>query len=139
MGSIKYVIFVFLVLIIILLSYLIINKTTWIVNYKGKKEYNFLYPNSFIANNIDQCPSGCVRGVCNDNNNIGNCTNDYQCSYCADEETNMFYVDFDNRQEILYKYNKNSSNKKTKSLNEKIEENNNYISDLNVHIKDINS
>ena len=118
---------------------MIINKTNLIVNYKGKKEYNFLYPKSFVADNIDQCPPGCVRGVCDKKEIKGHCFNDYQCSYCADEETNMFYVDFDNRGEILYKYNKNYNNKKTKKLNKKIKENNNYISDLNVHIKDINS
>ena len=139
MGSIKYLLFIFLVLIIILLSYFIINKTNMIVNYKGTKEYNFLYPKSFIAENIDQCPPGCTRGVCDKKDIKGYCVNDYQCSYCADEETNMFYVDFQDRGEILHKYNKNSSNKNTKSLNDRIMENNIYISDLNVHIKDINS
>lgn len=139
MNSIKYFIFIFLVLIIILLTYLIINKTNLIVNYKGKKEYNFTYPKSFIAENIDQCPAGCIRGVCNVNDKVGNCLNDYQCSYCADEETNMFYVDFENRGEILHEYNKSTDNNKTKTLNEKIKENNEYIYDLNNHIKDINS
>ena len=138
MNIIKYLVFVFLVLLILILSYLIINKTDLIVNYKGIKDYNFLYPKSFIQDNIDKCPPGCVRGVCDDEENIGNCIYDYQCSYCADEETNRFYVDY-NRQDILNTYNKNTNIKKNKDLNERIKENNEYINDLNNHIKDINS
>ena len=139
MSSIKYIIFIFLVIIIILLSYLIITKTELLVDYKGMKQYNFLYPKSFIAKNIDKCPPGCVRGVCSVNNNLGNCQNDFQCSYCADEETNMFYVDFDNRGNILNNYDKNTNNKQTLTLNDQIEESNDYINDLNIHIRDINS
>ena len=135
----KIIIFIILVLIILLLSYLIINKSNLIVKYKGIKSYDFLYPKSFVSENIDQCPKGCIRGVCDKDEVNGNCLYDYQCSYCADEETNRFYVDFDGRDEILNDYNKNNTNKKEKSLNNKIEENNEYIDELNDQIKDLNS
>ena len=51
MNSIKYFIFIFLVLIIILLAYLIINKTNLIVNYKGKKDSKIVL--QFLKNGWD--------------------------------------------------------------------------------------
>ena len=52
-------------------------------------EYKVLTSNK--TNNI--CLQGCVKGVCEkQNNNPLECKYNFQCSYCQDKDTNMFYV-----------------------------------------------
>ena len=47
--------------------------------------------------NMNYCLDGCIRGTCNKNNKNNSCKYNYQCQYCQDKVTNMFYVDFDNK------------------------------------------
>jgi len=105
------------------------------------KSYEFQLPIKGDGANKNICPKGCIRGVC-EKKNGSKCKHDYNCNYCRDETTNMFYVNssLQNEDKILPEY--EESKKITKSsrdiLNEKILANNLYIDNLNNKIKEIN-
>ena len=136
----------FTVLIFIIIIFLIIglvmlyskNAVSSPNNYKGMKSYQVLTPIKDNGRHMNLCPSGCIRGVCN---NGGNCKYDFQCQYCQDPRTNMFYVNFDKEREILpvYEESKNLKKREKRLLNEVIEENNEYIDKLNKDIMKYNT
>ena len=136
------IIFTMIILIIIFIFiYFIIDKSNLIVKEKDLKQYDYPYPKSFVSNYIKKCPLGCIRGVCKRMNNKNGCKYDYQCSYCTDNKTNRFFVDFGNRNEIIpiYEEQKKISPKQAYTLNNEIKENNDYINELNEEIEYINS
>ncbi len=98
------------------------------VNNQIKKEYTISTPIDYPAKNMNDCPTGCLRGVCSpekknttktdnkntttkkdeknnttktDNKNTNkkpHCEYDFQCNYCRDPSTNQFYVNFEQNQ-----------------------------------------
>ncbi len=91
---------------------------------------------------LKDCPKGCIRGTCNGKGD-GNksCKYDFQCDYCKDKKTGMFYVDFDNDREILplYDESKNMNKDDIHKLNDMINKNNDYIKKLDEKIEMINN
>lgn len=116
------------------------------------KSYDVLLPIKGNGENMNNCLPNCIRGVCKKNNlNIYNqeqeedsnsCKFDFQCQYCQDKKTNMFYVDFnsEHEKEILPLYEEEDLNLvQQNELNKQIEQNNEYINELNKRIKNMNS
>ena len=93
--------------------------------------------------NMNYCLPGCVRGNCKKNNVKNSCKYDFQCQYCQDKNTNMFYVNFDNERTIVPIYEEERSNKlnqkQESELNKTIKNNNIYITQLNNKIDMLNS
>jgi hypothetical protein len=90
------------------------------------------------SKDMNYCLDGCVRGACKlSSNNPKSCKYDFQCEYCQDKDTNMFYVDFNQEREILplYEEQKNLNYSQDQLLNDQIEENNEYIKKLNKQIR----
>jgi hypothetical protein len=110
----------------------------------GINKYKVLTPIKSDGKNMNICPEGCIRGVCKKNKNIKeSCKYDFQCQYCQDKSTQMFYVDTNNlyEQEILPIYEEEEKLNPVQKylLNDEINENNKYINLLNKRIKSINS
>lgn len=108
------------------------------------KKYTITMPVKGNGQNMNNCPIGCVRGACkhNNNNKLSHmCTFDYQCQYCNDRKTNMFYVsgDYENEKEIVPKYAQHQQPTELDNLNNTIKNNNIYISELNNTIKKMNN
>ncbi len=110
------------------------------------KKYTITMPVKGNGQNMNNCPRGCVRGVCKHKNNNNNklshmCTFDYQCQYCNDRKTNMFYVsgDYENEKEIVPKYAEHQQPSELDNLNNSIKNNNVYINELNSAIKKMNN
>lgn len=110
------------------------------------KKYTITMPVKGNGQNMNNCPRGCVRGACKHKNNNNNnklshmCTFDYQCQYCNDRKTNMFYVsgDYENEKEIVPKYAEHQQPTELDNLNNSIKNNNVYINELNSAIKKMN-
>jgi hypothetical protein len=104
-------------------------------------EYEVLLPYKGNGKGMNYCLSGCNRGVCKNTNNKDNCKYDFQCQYCQDKVTNMFYVDSNNQKEILplYEEEEKLNNSEKDVLNELILKNNKYIHELNNKIRLLNS
>lgn len=103
------------------------------------KEYEVVMPIEGNAKNMNICPQGCVRGACA--KKIGGCSYDFQCQYCRDNKTNMFFVDMNDErgiQSLLEEEEKLNSNQKNR-LNDEISKNNKYIEILNKKIMMMNS
>jgi hypothetical protein len=112
---------------------------------KGLKEYKVLDDNIKLplkgnGKNMNSCLPGCIRGMCGKKGG-NNCKYDFQCQYCQDVKTNMFYVNFDNEREIvpLYEEEKKLTIPQENLLNDEIKKNNEYIHKLNDRIKLIES
>lgn len=110
------------------------------------KKYTITMPVKGNGQNMNNCPRGCVRGACKHKNNNNNklshmCTFDYQCQYCNDRKTNMFYVsgDYENEKEIVPKYAEHQQPSELDNLNNSIKNNNVYINELNSAIKKMNN
>lgn len=114
-----------------------------IINQDNMKEYDVLSDIKGNGKNMNYCLDGCVRGACEKNKSPDSCKFDFQCQYCQDKNTNMFYVDFNNKNEKellpLYEEESNMSIDQKNMLNDNIEKNNKYIEDLNKKIKYMNS
>jgi hypothetical protein len=135
------IIFMITIIVIIIIVYLF-NKLNIAKNKKnGTSEYQVLLPIKDDAKNMNLCLPGCVRGTCKLPNKGKNfCNYDFQCQYCQDYKTNMFYVNFDKEREIVPVYEEKSlNNKETQLLNDSIKQNNNYINLLNKKIQLVNS
>lgn len=133
--------FIILIIIIILICIIAVFfiKFSKMRSDKPSEEYDILTPLKGNAKNMNLCPSGCSLGACQ--KGIGQCKYDFQCEYCADKNTNTFYVEFDNDREILplYEEEKHMNNGQKNTLNEMIHKNNNYINELNKRIVMVNS
>lgn len=110
----------------------------------GINKYKILTPIKGDGKNMNMCPEGCIRGVCKKNKK--SCKYDFQCQYCQDKKTQMFYVDLNNlnknyEQKILPIYEEEEKLNPVQKylLNNEINENNKYINLLNKRIKTINS
>jgi hypothetical protein len=142
------ILYTFIILLLIIISISVIIKLFSKFNIdKNKKsglyKYDVLTPIKGNAKNMNYCLSGCVRGSCNRRNKDKNsCKYDFQCSYCQDKNTNMFYINYDDmaKKEILpiYEEKKLDSNETT-YINKEIIKNNKYIDKINERIKIINS
>jgi ABC-type sugar transport system permease subunit len=129
------------VIILIIIFIQIYYKFTNIDNSESKmKEYDVIMPPiRGDAKNMNNCPKGCIRGACAKKN--GGCNYDFQCQYCNDEKTNMFFVDMNDERKIIPLYEeeeKLNSNQKNR-LNQDIAKNNQYIDILNKKIMMMNS
>ena len=108
------------------------------------KKYSIKMPVKGNGQNMNNCPLGCIRGACNHKNNNNKlshmCTFDYQCQYCNDRKTNMFYVsgDYEYDKEINPKYAEHQKPSELDNLNNSIKNNNIYINELNTSIKKMN-
>ena len=132
-----------LTIIVILIGlYYLVNKTNLIVpKYQQINTYTIQQqPKGFSSENMDICKSGCVRGRCKNSNSKNGCKYDFQCNYCKDKETDQFYVDLTNYEELqpIYDEQKKISTSQTEDLNDIIQENNEYINNLNEKIQDYN-
>jgi hypothetical protein len=113
--------------------------------YDEMHSYKVQTPIKADGKNMNYCLPGCIRGTCEKNNNTKHirkrCDYDFQCQYCQDRNSNMFYVNFDNERDIvpLYEEQNNLNKKEEKLLNDSITKNNIYIDQLNDKIKILNS
>ena len=146
-NKIYNIIFYAATIIIILVGlYYLINKTNIITpKYEELNTYTIQQiPKGNSSENMDMCKQGCVRGRCthkNTNKNTKNgCKYDFQCNYCKDKETDQFYIDLTNYEELqpIYDEQKKISTSQTEDLNNIIQENNEYINELNDKIQDYN-
>ena len=134
------IIFIIIILVLFVIIYLFNIYNIEKNKKKGILEYNVLLPIKDNASNMNLCLPGCVRGACKQSNTNNNCKYDFQCQYCKDDKTNMFYVNFDKEREIVPVYEEKSlNNKETQLLNNSIKENNTYINSLNKKIHLFNS
>ena len=108
----------------------------------NEKSIDVLTPIKGNAKNMNYCLPGCVRGSCNIKNKYKkSCKYDFQCSYCQDKNTNMFYVNYDDaiKKEILPIYEEENLNyDQTRVLNKEIIKNNKYIDKINDEIEIMN-
>lgn len=136
---------IFIVIIIfILIMILLYSKFAHLENIEDEMlSYEVLTPIKSNGKNMNYCLEGCVRGTCNtqNNSNKNSCKYDFQCQYCQDKKTNMFYVNFDNEKNIVPLYEEESilNNDEKNLLNNSIIKNNKYIGQLNNRIKIMNS
>lgn len=132
---------IFIFIIILITIFLIVDLC---IKYRRKKEgisYNVLTPLVDDGKNMKYCLNGCVRGMCNKNiDNKGGCKYNFQCSYCQDKPTHMFYARFNKEKKVvpIYDRSKELNNKQKKKLNERIDENNSYVKLLNKKINTLN-
>ena len=132
-------IFIGIIIIIIIIVQIYFKFTTPSDLESKMKEYDVQLPIEGDAKNMNICPKGCIRGACN--KKIGGCSYDFQCQYCRDNKTNMFFVDMNDEsriQALLEEEEKLNSTQKN-MLNEDIEKNNKYIDLLNKKIVMMNS
>lgn len=139
--KITFTVLIFIIVILLIIGLVMLyskNAVSSPSNYKGMKTYQVLTPIKDDGGNMNLCPSGCVRGVCNKG---GNCNYDFQCQYCQDSNTNMFYVNFNNSKKILpaYAEEETLNYSEIQMLNKSIDKNNKYIDLLNQRIQMINS
>jgi hypothetical protein len=148
---------IILFLIIILVLIFIGIYTKFSNSSKDLLSYKVLMPlNENASEDMNYCLKGCVRGRCDNYQNIiseennmneentsskkldpdSYCKYDFQCEYCQDKITNMFYVNFNNDRKIIpiYEEQKKLNMSQDKLLNNLIEENNEYIHKLNKQI-----
>jgi hypothetical protein len=142
---------IFIVIIIfILIMILLYSKFAHLENIEDEMlSYEVLTPIKGNGKNMNYCLKGCVRGTCGRKNNKNNknnsnnnlCKYDFQCQYCQDKKTNMFYVNFDDERNIVPLYEEESilNNNQKNLLNNSIIKNNIYINQLNNKIKIMNS
>jgi hypothetical protein len=102
---------------------------------KESGEYTIILPHNGPANNMNDCLRGCQRGVCLDKSMKSgekHCKFDFQCQYCRDKDTNMFYTNgnYDNESNIVPEY-EDAEQNEIVSLNKMIKKNNLYIKDMN--------
>ena len=135
------IIIIIFVILFVILFITLFAKLVSETNY-GFHQYQVLnLPLKDKSQDMNYCLSGCVRGSCNPNNSKNSCKYGFQCQYCQDRKTDMFYVDFNDEREIVPLYEEESKlnyNQKIK-LNQSIEKNNQYIQLLNDKIKILNS
>ena len=132
-------IFIGIIVIIIIIVQIYFKFTNNSDSESKMKEYDVQLPIEGNAKNMNICPQGCVRGACN--KKVGGCSYDFQCQYCRDDKTNMFFVDMNDErriQALLEEEEKLNSTQKNR-LNEDIEKNNKYIELLNKKIVMMNS
>jgi hypothetical protein len=132
----------FFIIILIIVIIVIISKFSKIDDVESEMhEYTILTPIKDKSTNMNNCLEGCVRGTCNKTNSKDSCKYDFQCQYCNDLKTSMFYVNYDNEREIIPVYEEEDklTNKQKNKLNESIINNNIYIKQLNDKIKMMNS
>ena len=135
------VIILFLVVILIIIFIGLFAKFSNIFPNPVMKEYDVQLPIKDDGKNMNICPEGCNRGMCNRTNSDNSCKFDFQCQYCQDSKTNMFYANFDKEREIvpLYEEEELLTPKQENSLNKEISENNDYIHKLNNKIRMLNN
>ena len=134
------ILFFIILLIIIIIG--IISKFSKIDDIESEMhEYTILTPFKHENTNMNNCLEGCVRGACKKINSKNSCKYDFQCQYCNDLKTNMFYVNYDDEREIVpvYEEEHKLTSKQKNRLNESITNNNIYIKELNAKIKMMNS
>ena len=136
-------IFVTTIIIVILIGiYYIVNKTNIIVKHNTETNIYNMSKGNYASKYLDLCKKGCIRGRCRTNNSNSKdyCKYDFQCNYCKDRETNQFYVDLTNYEEVLpdYDLQEELSKNQSEDLNNEIKENNEYIDDLNDKIRKYN-
>lgn len=76
----SFLIFIGVIIIIIIISEIFIHN-------KSLEQEMKIYD---IHTPMNYCPDGCNRGICNKDSK--KCKYDFQCQYCKDKTTNMFYV-----------------------------------------------
>jgi hypothetical protein len=109
---------------------------------KSVTQYEVMMPLKGNAKNMNPCLPGCIRGTCNTSaGQSNNCKHDFQCQYCQDPTSNMFYANFDNEREIvpIYEEEGKLNLTQTQILNKDIDKNNKYIDLLNSKIMMMNS
>ena len=135
----KFLLLVLIIIFAIIFIYLFALLTKNLVK-EEIKEYQVI---DFKDNGdeMNYCLPGCIRGACKKTNDNNSCKFDFQCEYCQDNKTNMFYVDYNNEREIIPLYEEeNKLNYQQKNrLNQSIEKNNQYIQSLNKKIMLMNS
>lgn len=129
-----FLVIIILIIIVIVLCYFGYYVMTKIVD-KESGEYTIILPHNGPANNMNDCLRGCQRGVCLDKSRKSgekHCKFDFQCQYCRDKDTNMFYTNgnYDNESNIVPEY-EDAEQNEIESLNKMIKKNNLYIKDMN--------
>ena len=133
------IIFLFIIIIVIIK---ILSKNNFNVSEENIKSYDVILTEGQYSKNMNYCLPGCIRGTCNQSNDEKNsCKYDFQCSYCQDENTNMFYVNNNPARNIqpIYEEEHNLNYNEIEILNNSIDKNNEYIDQLNEKIEIINS
>ena len=105
-------------------------------NNNNNKVYDIHLPIKGNGLNKNLCPTGCIRGSCDVKNKKSKCHYNYECNYCQDPKTNMFYVNYTNEETIIPLVKQKGYNDE---LNNIIRKNNIYINELDERIKILNS
>ena len=140
-------IFVTLVVIIfcLVLAYVVYN----IIDNNTNNKYKNLPFHSYYSGkskHMKKCPNGCIRGRCDYNKYCRDhfppypkcCAFDFQCNYCKDVDTGLYYIQPGYDDNIENKYNKQMNESQTEIMNRDIKNNNQYINRINRKIKNIN-
>jgi hypothetical protein len=135
---------IIILLVIIILIILLLSKYSNldILDSEENHAYYVQTPAHADGKNMNYCLPGCVRGTCQKTKNKNSCRYDFQCQYCQDSNTNMFYVNFDDERTIVPLYEEEEgilTDKQENLLNDSIKENNIYIRQLNNKIRILNS
>ena len=132
-----FLVIIILIIIVMILCYFGYYIMTEIVSEENKEsnEYTVILPHNGPANNMNDCLRGCQRGACLDKSMKSgekHCKFDFQCQYCRDKDTNMFYTNgnYDNESNIVPEY-EDAEQNEIVSLNKMIKKNNLYIKDMN--------
>lgn len=144
-SNMLYVIFIFIIIILIVIGivqlYSKFSKSTTFTSESDKSMgiYDVQMPIKGNGQNMNNCLKGCVRGSCNKSEK--GCKYDFQCQYCQDTKSNMFYVEFNDERHILplYQEEEQLSALQDMKLNKMIMKNNQYIDLLNQKIIKMNS
>lgn len=87
------ILIVIIIIIIIMIIILLLSKFSNIDKIDDEMHsYNVQPPIKAEGKNMNYCLPGCIRGMCKKNNSNNSCKYDFQCQYCQDKDTNMFYV-----------------------------------------------
>lgn len=96
-DSIYYIIFLTLTILLFFIGLITIIKIS-VHNYEKKNNIYDILEETQKGNkpnqNMLRCPNGCVRGRCDVGKN--GCKYDYQCTFCKDTLTKLFYTDQNN-------------------------------------------
>ena len=100
------ILIIIIIIIIIILIILLLSKFSNIDTVDSESHSYYIHPPVHAdGKNMNYCLPGCIRGTCQQNTNQQNgCKYDFQCQYCQDKDTNMFYVNFDDERSIVPLY-----------------------------------
>jgi hypothetical protein len=140
-NNILYTIIIFILIIIfIFIIVLLYSKFGGNNLINTEKKIYDITPIKGDVSNMNICPKGCVRGRCDISKKNNSCKYDFQCNMCQDNQTKMFYLNYDKKNIIpIYEESSKLNYNQIKLLDKEINRDNIYIKNLNNTIIKLNS